>query len=87
MKYLLEPIRKPTRNLALVAGLLCTLSSWGIQVPDRPRPERLVNDMAQMLSPDETRALEQNLVEFSRITSYNVCYTKLLRKRNVWPVL
>jgi uncharacterized protein len=39
------------------------------QVPLRPDPPRLVNDMAGIMSPDQVAVLEDSLVQFTQQTS------------------
>lgn len=41
-------------------------------VPPRPRPPRLVNDLAGMLQPEEVAALEQKLVSYNDTTSTQI---------------
>jgi uncharacterized protein len=41
-------------------------------IPDKPQPERLVNDYANILSPAEVNALEQKLVHFNDSTSTQI---------------
>jgi len=40
--------------------------------PPRPNPPRLVNDLANMLTPDEEQALEQKLVTYNDTTSTQI---------------
>jgi uncharacterized protein len=47
------------------------------QVPVRPDPPRLVNDLAGILSPDQVAVLEDSLVEFARQTSNQVAVVTL----------
>jgi uncharacterized protein len=41
-------------------------------IPDKPQPQRLVNDYAGILAPDEVNALEQKLVRFDDSTSTQI---------------
>lgn len=41
-------------------------------IPDKPNPPRLVNDFAQILSPDELQSLESKLVAFNDSTSVQI---------------
>jgi uncharacterized protein len=50
--------------ISLAAGRI-----YAQDIPPRPEPPRLVNDLAGMLSPQETGALEQKLVAFNDSTS------------------
>ncbi len=49
---------------------------WGIvavaQVPPRPSPPRLVNDLAEIFTPQQRTALEQALVQFNDSTSNQI---------------
>lgn len=62
--------------LRLVLFFLLVLSpglgAWAQEVPPRPSPPRLVNDLAGMLRPDEIQALEQKLVAYNDSTSSQV---------------
>lgn len=46
-------------------------------IPPRPNPPKLVNDFANVLSPEEERALEQKLVQFNDSTSTQVAVITL----------
>ena len=65
------PIKKinAAAALLLVAALLQTVAA---QVPARPDPPRLVNDLAGILSPSQVKWLEDSLVRFDRHTSNQV---------------
>ena len=41
-------------------------------IPPRPNPPRLVNDLANMLAPEEVQALEQKLVNYNDSTSTQI---------------
>lgn len=58
----------------LLFGVLLTgfLNLSAQTLPQRPDPPRLVNDLAGLLSPDETLALEQKLVAYSDSTSTQI---------------
>lgn len=65
------PIKKinAAAALLLVAALLQTVAA---QVPARPDPPRLVNDLSGILSPSQVKWLEDSLVRFDRHTSNQV---------------
>jgi uncharacterized protein len=42
------------------------------QIPERPNPQRLVNDFADILNPSEERALERKLVNYNDTTSTQI---------------
>jgi uncharacterized protein len=61
--------------LLTLAVLFCTVSishGYSQDIPDRPRPPRLVNDFAGMLKAEEVRMLEQKLVAFNDSTSTQI---------------
>src|SRR5699024_8396783 len=41
-------------------------------IPERPNPPRLVNDLAQILTSQQNKALEYQLVQFARNTSNQI---------------
>jgi uncharacterized protein len=49
-------------------AVLLLSSSLQAQIPDRPNPPRLVNDLVGMLAPAEIQALEQKLVKLDKET-------------------
>lgn len=51
---------------------LAAVTAAMAQLPQRPEPQRLVNDLAGLMSPDKVEALEDSLVRFSRSTSTQV---------------
>ncbi|MCC3155826.1 TPM domain-containing protein [Hymenobacter sp. 15J16-1T3B] len=64
--------RRPAALLTwlLACGLLLTaLLATAQQVPPRPSPPRLVNDLADLLTPEQEQALEQKLVAYNDSTS------------------
>lgn len=56
--------------------LFFTLSSWIIgvaqDIPVRPDPPRLVNDLAEVLTPEQVQQLERKLVNFNDTTSTQI---------------
>ena len=61
--------------LLTLAVLFYTVSisrGYSQDIPDRPRPPRLVNDFAGMLKAEEVRMLEQKLVAFNDSTSTQI---------------
>ena len=59
-------------KLFCICLVLLTGSSLLAQVPARPVPPRLVNDMASILSPEQNNALERKLVDFADSTSNQI---------------
>jgi uncharacterized protein len=63
------------RGFATLFIILCSLFSvtaQDLKLPERPSPQRLVNDMAGMLSRDEANNLENKLVAYSDSTSTQI---------------
>ena len=63
------------KYLLLISYLLCSLLAWAQNsqdIPPRPNPPRLVNDLAGILSPEEEQALEQKLTNYSDSTSTQI---------------
>lgn len=61
------------RNVLICLALwLVTMAAAMAQAPQRPEPQRLVNDLAQVMKSDRVEALEDSLVRFSRSTSTQV---------------
>lgn len=56
--------------VAFIAALAVQTSY--AQVPERPQPQRLVNDLAQIFSSSESAAMEQALVAFADSTSNQI---------------
>jgi uncharacterized protein len=54
--------------LLLVSGIIFAQAS----IPERPDPPRLVNDYANILSPDQVQSLESKLVAFNDSTSVQI---------------
>lgn len=60
--------RTITILLALIAFSIVSMA----QIPERPTPQRLVNDFAGVLSKDEAKKMEDALVQFARKTSTQI---------------
>ena len=54
-----------------------TVSVFAQDIPERPNPPRLVNDMANVLSDQEEQQLETELVQFSDQTTTQICIVTL----------
>src|SRR5262245_20553657 len=54
------------------ALVLYSLIGTAQNIPQRPSPPRLVNDLANVLSPDEEQRLEQQLVAYDDSTSTQI---------------
>ena len=63
------------KKLAVFIVLLCSLFAFAQTdngIPPRPNPPRLVNDLANVLSPDQEQTLEQKLVAYDDSTSNQI---------------
>ena len=56
---------------------LFSFSVFAQDIPERPNPPRLVNDMANVLSDQEEQQLETELVQFNDQTSTQICIVTL----------
>ena len=68
-------LRNSVRNIFCVSLLLLTiLNSFSLhaEIPARPSPPKLVNDLAGMMSADEVAQLEQKLVAYDDSTSTQI---------------
>ncbi|KAA5544260.1 TPM domain-containing protein [Adhaeribacter rhizoryzae] len=66
--------------LILFYAVLSLSAAWaqeGTELPPRPNPPRLVNDLANILSPDEEAALEQKLVAYNDSTSTQIAVVNI----------
>lgn len=61
---------RKTLFVAIVLAIFSTFAAYAI--PSRPEPQRLINDFAGLLSPSQTQALENMLVEFDDSTSNQI---------------
>src|SRR5688572_25538756 len=62
-------------NRLLVVTILVLCMNTGLAqqgIPPRPNPPRLVNDLGNLLSPDEEQSLESKLVALDDSTSVHV---------------
>ena len=58
--------------LSLTLAVFCLAVRTADALPQRPHPERLVNDLAGLLTPEQTNALENMLVAFDDSTSNQI---------------
>jgi uncharacterized protein len=58
--------------LLLLLGLLSALGATAQNIPPRPNPPRLVNDLAHLMQPAEADQLEQKLVAYNDSTSSQI---------------
>ena len=59
-------------RLLLLLALLASLGTAAQSLPPRPNPPRLVNDLAGLMQPAETDALERKLVAYNDSTSSQI---------------
>lgn len=55
--------------IILIAG---SVTAWSQNIPARPNPPKLVNDLANVLSPEQKEILEERLVAFDDSTSNQI---------------
>jgi uncharacterized protein len=61
------------QKLLLVVLVLLQATVWAQKdIPDRPSPQRLVNDFVGILAPDQAASLEQRLKQFDDSTSTQI---------------
>lgn len=60
------------KKILFIFALLFSLSSFAQDIPERPNPSLLVNDLADVLSSAEEQQLEMELVQFARETSNQI---------------
>ena len=58
--------------LSLAIFILTVFASGAQNIPEKPNPPRLVNDLAGVLTPEQRNALEQQLVKFNNETSTQI---------------
>ncbi len=64
---------KKSRLTTVFILLLSVFYSLQAQVPERPAVQKLVNDFSGLLTPDQQKELEAQLVDFDNSTSNQVC--------------
>ena len=65
------------RILFLISLFLFSFSVFPQDIPERPNPPRLVNDLANVLTDQEKQQLESELVQFNDQTSTQICIVTL----------
>ena len=65
------------RIIYLISFFLFSFSVFAQDIPDRPNPPRLVNDLANVLSDQEEQQMESELVQFNDQTSTQICVVTL----------
>jgi uncharacterized protein len=72
MKYPLIKTSKMKRILIIFLISVVSFSVFAQDIPERPNPPRLVNDLANVLSDQEEQQLETDLVQFNDQTSTQI---------------
>jgi len=92
MKSLLVPDMKLNRKFATfftfcVSFVICSVLSFGQSdsIPMQPKPPRLVNDFADLLTPQEKFQLEHKLVSFNDSTSTQIAVVIVKSLRGYEP--
>jgi uncharacterized protein len=67
-----SPTRPWLAMLLMLLGLFAALSSAAQNIPPRPNPPRLVNDLAGMMQAGEAEQLERKLVAYNDSTSSQI---------------
>lgn len=65
------------KKLLFLACLLFTITAVAQNIPDRPNPPRLVNDLAHVLTSDQIQSLETKLVNYDDSTSTQIVIVTL----------
>jgi len=75
------------RKIKIVAWLLLLLPLFSIaqNIPKKPEPPRLVNDLAGVLTPEQVNALERRLVAYDDSTSNQIAVV-LVETLNDYPI-
>ncbi len=60
------------KKIVALLIIFSALTASAQQLPDKPKPPRIVNDFAGVLSPQERDNLERQLVQFNRETSTQI---------------
>ncbi len=60
------------KKLSFLLILFVSISSFAQDIPERPNPPRLVNDLADVLSDAEEQRMEMELAQFARETSTQI---------------
>jgi uncharacterized protein len=77
MKYPSIKIYKMKQFLLILFLSVFTFSVFAQEIPERPNPPRLVNDLANVLSDQEEQQLESELVQFDNQTSTQIAVVTL----------
>jgi uncharacterized protein len=76
---------KLLRSIIFVFFIGSGLATFAQQIPPKPNPPRLVNDLAEVLSPEQEAQLERKLVAYDDSTSNQVAIVTI-RSLNDYPI-
>jgi uncharacterized protein len=68
----MNTLKKTFKYFGIVILFISVLSVSAQEFPEKPNPQRLVNDYANFLQPNEVNALENKLVQFNNETSTQI---------------
>lgn len=77
MKYRSKKTYKMKQIIISLFLFLFAFSVFAQDIPEKPNPPRLVNDMANVLSDQEKQQLESELVQFNDETTSQICIVTL----------
>ncbi|HRH60855.1 MAG TPA: TPM domain-containing protein [Chitinophagaceae bacterium] len=60
------------KKILVIIFIACSVASVAQNIPARPNPPRLVNDLAKVLSPEQNQILEERLVALDDSTSNQI---------------
>ena len=76
---------KGVKQLITTIFLLLTITASSQNIPAKPNPPRLVNDLANVMSPEEVARLERKLVAYDDSTSSQITIVTI-RALNDYPI-
>ncbi|MET3881119.1 uncharacterized protein ABIE54_000008 [Chitinophagaceae bacterium OAS944] len=85
MTGIIPTVMSKLRVLLLSLSLFVSFLAVAQNIPARPNPPRLVNDFANVLSPQEEQQLEQQLVAYDDSTSNQIAIV-LVNTLNDYPI-
>jgi uncharacterized protein len=65
------------KSLIIAFIIFSTFGLFAVTIPEKPNPQRLVNDFAGILSPQEIETMENKLVDFNNRTSTQIVVVTL----------
>lgn len=74
------------KKLLTISLVLLSIGVWAQNIPARPDPPKLVNDLAEMLTPEQEAALERKLVAYDDSTSTQIAIVTVGTLNDYAPV-